>query len=312
MQNMNHAPVDTQPRPSLFAASALVLLASIGLWAASLAALLLNGSSVMAVNLIYYLPFMAIPVALYMRRHPGLADAMRLKPLALLPSLTVTLLALMSVYAASFLAEVWNAGWNALGLYSTSTSFIPESWAEQMLSVIGMAAIPAVCEELVFRGFAMAAWEHMGTAFAVWTTSALFALLHGNLFGLPAYLLVGATAGFVTWTLDSVYAGMLYHTVYNTACLVIPWMLRDQAAAEEAVTGSQLASLAPSLILLALMMTIMMLSLRWRARQMDIEPLPRIRRSLTAREKRIVWAMLLFLLFTLAAMTWLTATGGPV
>lgn len=295
--------IESQPRPSLSAASGLVLLAVVGLWVSTLAELALPvGNAMTLINLLYYLPFIALPLAVALHRRPGLSEALRLNPLPALPTLTLALLALLSAYVASGLTAAWGIGLDALGLHSAGTVALPQSRGEMALAIIMMAALPAVCEELLFRGFALAAWESRGTAFAIGVTSALFALLHGNLYGLPAYLLVGAVAGFATFALNTVYAGIAYHTIYNAACLIIPWMLGADAEVQAAADGATAFSIALEVIMMACMMAMLMASLRLRARRMGVEPIPRIRRPLSPRDRATLLAAVAAMLTTNAAV----------
>ena len=211
------------PRPSLTAAGLFVLLAALGQWATSALELALPNASVALLIALYYVPFVGVPLLLYARRRPGLGEAMRLDAPPALPMLSVALLALMSVYVASALSALWGAGLDALGLKSPGSLPPPQNERELISSILLSAALPAVAEEMLFRGVVLSAWESRGTALAIGVSTALFALLHANLYGLPAFLLVGAVAGFAAWALHSVYAAIAYHTIYNAACLAIPY-----------------------------------------------------------------------------------------
>ena len=311
MNDPVYAKISGGGRPTILAASGFMLLAAAGLWASSLLSALFPVGAKWGLaleNLAYYLPFVALPIALYARRRPGLADAMRLRPLPGLTVLTLALLGLLSVYVASGLAALWQYGLDALGLPAVPSVPMPRTERELISMILSMAALPAVCEELLFRGFALAAWESRGTAFAVGVTAALFALLHGNLYGLPAYLLVGAVAGFVTVALDSVYAGIVYHTIYNTACLVIPYLLAGvDEAADAALTGPMLLSVALELVLPSVLLAMLLLTLRLRARNAGVVVVPRIRRPLSGAERAMLLAAVLLMLATNAAVLALSA-----
>ena len=291
------------PRPTLTAASGFVCLAVAGLWAASLAGIALGTADMGVLNAIYYLPFVGLPLWLYARGRKGLGEALRLNPLPGTSVLTITLLALLTVYVASFLSYVWGLGLDALGLTMPNSAPMPLTRRELALAILTMAAFPAVFEELLFRGFVLSAWESRGTAFAIGVSAALFALLHGNLYGLPAYVLVGAVAGFVTWALDSVYAGIAYHTLYNAACLVIPFLMGGQggAGADAAMSGAQLTALLVQSTLLEALMVMLLYGMRRRALAAGVLSIPRIRRPLTDAERlTLVLAVLLMAASTAA------------
>ena len=314
MREPVYSKIEDSARPTLFAANGFILLAAVGLWASALIDLALPlKSSLVLANALYYLPFVALPIALYARKRPGLSDAMRLNPLPVLPTLSVALLALISVYAASALAALWEIPLEALGLRSTVSIALPQTRRELAISIVGMAALPAVCEELLFRGFALSAWESRGTWFAAGVTSALFALLHGNLFGLPAYLLVGAISAFVTFALNSLYAGIVYHTIYNAACLTLPYLLiRENAAEPVPLDGAQLLMLIVETAAMFALMAMLLATLRMRAKLNGIEPVPRIYRPVERRDRVMLWTAVAVMLASAIILIALSgaATGG--
>ena len=155
MQDPIYSKIENQPRPTLFAASGFVLLAAVGLWISTLLELLLPDAGMAIVNALYYLPFMLLPVGLYMLRQPGLVPAMRLNAIPVLPTLSAALLGLLSVYVASMLSAVWGTALDALGLRGLSGAPVPQNEAELVTSILTLAAMPAICEELLFRGFVL-------------------------------------------------------------------------------------------------------------------------------------------------------------
>lgn len=310
MQDPIYSKIENQPRPTLFAASGFVLLAAVGLWISTLLELLLPDAGMAIVNALYYLPFMLLPVGLYMLRQPGLVPAMRLNALPVLPTLSAALLGLLSVYVASMLSAVWGTALDALGLRGLSGAPVPQSEAELVTSILTLAAMPAICEELLFRGFVLSAWESRGTWFAMGVTAVLFALLHGNLYGIPAYLLVGAVAGYLAFALDSLYAAMIYHTVYNASCLVLPYLASGQGEADVAIDAATVFSLALQTIMIAAMMAMLIVTLRLRARREGIEPIPRIRRPLEGRDKVMLLAAVLVMTTSMLILLIVSARGG--
>ena len=310
MQDPIYSKIENQPRPTLFAASGFVLLAAVGLWISTLLELLLPDASMAIVNALYYLPFMLLPVGLYMLRQPGLVPAMRLNALPVLPTLSAALLGLLSVYVASMLSAVWGTALDVLGLRGLSGAPVPQSEAELVTSILTLAAMPAICEELLFRGFVLSAWESRGTWFAMGVTAVLFALLHGNLYGIPAYLLVGAVAGYLAFALDSLYAAMIYHTVYNASCLVLPYLASGQGDADVAIDAATVFSLALQTIMIAAMMAMLIVTLRLRARREGIEPIPRIRRPLEGRDKVMLLAAVLVMTTSMLILLIVSARGG--
>ena len=310
MQDPIYSRIESQPRPTLTAASGFICLAVAGLWVSTLAEVALNVSGMALLNAIYYLPFVGLPLFLYARRRPGLSESLRLNPLPGLSVLSLALLGLLSVYAASALTAAWGVGLDALGLRAPGATPMPRTERELALSILTMAAFPAVCEELLFRGFVLSAWESRGTRYAIGVTAVLFALLHGNLYGIPAYLLVGAVAGYLAFALDSLYAAMIYHTVYNASCLVLPYLASGQGEADVAIDAATVFSLALQTIMIAAMMAMLIVTLRLRARREGLEPIPRIRRPLEGRDKVMLLAAVLVMTTSMLILLIVSARGG--
>lgn len=298
MQDNIYNEITGKARPSLFAASGLLLLAVLGLWAASLLASLAPSGmdQDLLVNALYYLPFIGLPILLYALRRPGISEGMRMNPVSPFSMVMAAMLGLWCVYIASVCTGAWNALLEMLGLEPFGEAEAAGSARELTLSIITLAAIPAIFEELLFRGFVLSAWETRGTAFGIGVTAVFFALLHGNLFGWPAYLMVGVISGYLCYALNSIYASMAFHTVYNTACLVITYMASKISSDEVEASGSVVLSMVIDGILIAGLIALILRAFELRRRMNHIEPIPRIRRPLDMKDKLMLWA-------ALAAMT---------
>jgi len=289
----------TRPRPTLFAASGFVLLAAIGLWiSAVIVSMIPSGDrdAFAIMDVVYYLPFLILPMAIYMLKRRGLSEGLRLNPVPIFPTLIIIMLAILGVFICSILANLWVILLELLGLEYVDMSVVPGTREELMLSVITLAAIPAVCEELLMRGFVFSAWETRGTRLALWVSTLFFTLLHGNIFGIPAYIYTGLVAGFLVYALDSLYAGIIYHTVYNSACLLVSYIAAmDTAALEqshallEVMGKGELAfSLITELLMLGLMASIGLRTLNLRRKLTGIQPFLRVREPLSTREKAVI------------------------
>lgn len=81
--------------------------------------------------------------------------------------------------------------------------------------VLAYAALPAITEELVFRGILCAEYERHGTSIAVLLSTLLFTLVHFNLAGFPVYLFAGFVLSVTTFLCRSVWGAILAHFIYN-------------------------------------------------------------------------------------------------
>jgi sodium transport system permease protein len=86
--------------------------------------------------------------------------------------------------------------------------------------LVVLGVLPAVCEELAFRGFL---FTGLRRSFRPWTaillSSFLFAVYHMNVFQMVPHFLLGIVLGLLAWKGNGVLPPMLFHLVYNVLVL---------------------------------------------------------------------------------------------
>ncbi|MBN1282187.1 MAG: CPBP family intramembrane metalloprotease [Proteobacteria bacterium] len=112
-----------------------------------------------------------------------------------------------------------------------------------------LCLVPAVCEELFFRGFCQGSLSsRWGSAWAIAAASALFALMHGNPYHAHLYFLLGALFGWVFYATASLWAAAFCHAFNNSWTFLNhvrgfefplggPWYLIDIAIAAAAAAA---------------------------------------------------------------------------
>lgn len=105
----------------------------------------------------------------------------------------------------------------------TTPIFVPADGPVQMLAILALAVMPAVCEELFFRGAVLPRLLQCASRWqAVLLTTLLFALMHGSLAGVAGHLLSGLLFSLVMLQTGRVEIPMLLHLFYNLSALVWP------------------------------------------------------------------------------------------
>lgn len=87
--------------------------------------------------------------------------------------------------------------------------------------LIVFAVVPAICEEIVFRGVIMSSFEGCGISPAVIGTSLLFAFAHMSIERFPVYFFSSVVLCFVVYVSRSIIAAIVIHSVYNIAALTM-------------------------------------------------------------------------------------------
>ncbi len=79
-----------------------------------------------------------------------------------------------------------------------------------------IAILPAVCEEVTFRGMIFSGLQHRTRAInAIVITALLFAVFHLSLHRFTGVFLIGLAATYVVWISNSIFTGMLMHMICN-------------------------------------------------------------------------------------------------
>ncbi len=134
-------------------------------------------------------------------------------------SLILIFSAALAMISGGLLLGMLLGGLNRLSdnfsLYNTFVSKSSGSFTNSLYLILAYALLPAICEELVYRGILCHEYEKGGVLKAVVFSSAFFALLHFDIVNLPTYLLCGAVLCLVMYATRSLVAAMIVHFLYN-------------------------------------------------------------------------------------------------
>lgn len=127
--------------------------------------------------------------------------------------------------------------------------------ANPWLTLFTLCVLPAVCEEFLFRGVLLCAFEACGTRAAIVGASLLFAAAHMSLEKFATYFFCSVILCFAVYVSRSLLAAVLLHAVYNIASVYSGAYLSGVAAHLDSF-----ALLFIVLLLLLLVLTIFALS----------------------------------------------------
>ena len=98
------------------------------------------------------------------------------------------------------------------------------------IAVATVGLVPAVCEELMFRGFLQRGMEAFGARRAVVISGLLFGLFHFDFQRLAAQMLLGLVIAYVVYRSGSLLNGMLLHFLHNAGSVVLTGLSAPLAA----------------------------------------------------------------------------------
>lgn len=86
-----------------------------------------------------------------------------------------------------------------------------------LLVVVVVGIIPAISEELVFRGLMQTELreEKWNMHLVIWVTAFIFSAIHMQFYGFFPRLFLGAMMGYIAWWTNSLSAPMIFHALNN-------------------------------------------------------------------------------------------------
>ncbi len=134
-------------------------------------------------------------------------------------SLLLILSAALLMASGGMLLRVLFGGISSLSqsfsLYDTFISKDNGTVANTLYLILAYAALPAICEEFVYRGILCHEYERGGVLRAVLLSSLFFTLLHFNLQNLPTYFFSGIILAMTLYATRSLLGSVLAHFLYN-------------------------------------------------------------------------------------------------
>lgn len=104
------------------------------------------------------------------------------------------------------------------------TSVVVDSGSDLALTLVFVALIPAIAEEYLFRGNIARGLAKNGYFFAVFVSSALFALMHGNPLQLVHQFIIGVACAVLYFSTRSLIPSILLHFLNNAIALVLGYL----------------------------------------------------------------------------------------
>ncbi|MDH5380461.1 MAG: CPBP family intramembrane metalloprotease [Cyclobacteriaceae bacterium] len=103
-----------------------------------------------------------------------------------------------------------------------------DSPAQFALALIVIAVLPAIGEELVFRGYLQTEFNaaFRNPHIAIWLSAILFSAIHMQFFGFVPRLLLGALFGYLYWWSGNLLYPITAHLVQNGSQVIIMYMVQ--------------------------------------------------------------------------------------
>ena len=94
-------------------------------------------------------------------------------------------------------------------------------WVVLLISIL----IPAVFEEILFRGAMQSALAEYGTAVSIIAPAVCFSLIHIDLSNIAGSFIAGLLCGYLTYSFGSIIPAVLVHIIYNSYYLIMDFLV---------------------------------------------------------------------------------------
>lgn len=91
-----------------------------------------------------------------------------------------------------------------------------------LIALFNIALVPAICEEILFRGYVLRSFEKSwGIMWAIIISGIIFGMFHLQLANVLPLASIGILLAFMTWISQSIYPAMIAHFVNNGASVLV-------------------------------------------------------------------------------------------
>ncbi len=160
------------------------------------------------IQLVVYL----LPLAFYLKvRGTDLAASLKIHPVGPQKMPFITIMTLIFFVGSILLRYMGLFFFDSAMVETPSAIYIPMEGANRFLMILCNIILPAVFEEVLFRGILLSEYRFYGTALSIATSSLMFAMLHLSLENFFYYVFMGVVFSVITLASQSIVPAILIH-----------------------------------------------------------------------------------------------------
>ena len=126
---------------------------------------------------------------------------------------------------ANVVASYFVAFFESLGAEDAPPpSFLEPNSQSLLVNIVVFALLPALLEEMVFRGYVLRALRRYGDWSAIVVSAVLFGLMHGNISQIPFALIVGLALGWLYVATENIWLAVSVHFTNNAFSFLLEYL----------------------------------------------------------------------------------------
>lgn len=158
----------------------------------------------------------ALPAVVYVKiKGASIKNELRFNSLSLIDALLVIVAFTAAYFVAVFINLLGEILISLLGDLIIPDIPFATNPLEYIVLLLVIAGSAGICEEILFRGFILRAYEKLGMWPGIMITALLFSILHLNIQNILAPFFLGIILGYVVYKTNSILAGIIGHFINN-------------------------------------------------------------------------------------------------
>lgn len=164
-----------------------------------------------------------------------------------------------------------------IGYTSTSSSIVISNFSTYLMYVVLICIIPAVCEEILFRGLICNGLKKIGNGTAIFGSAFLFMIMHGGPDQTVHQFILGIVLALVFLTTNNLWASIIVHFLNNFIAVTISYIYYGDSSATSETTGVYLVeyiiyALISAVVVALLIYLLLKVLSKYSKREEEVEP----------------------------------------
>ena len=134
--------------------------------------------------------------------------------------LSCLIISLLCLFGLSQVSNIFLEVLESLGYHSSASSISVETIWDLLIYTFLVAIVPAICEEIMFRGLVLNGLARCGKYFAIIMSAVLFTLMHGSPDQTIHQFILGVVLGFIVYYTGNLWLTIIIHFMNNFIVLV--------------------------------------------------------------------------------------------
>lgn len=187
-------------------------------------------------NMVEYIVLLGLPLltGLWITRKDAISPVY-VKKMSPSFGIGLFLVGLGVVVVGNWVNEVWLIGLSGIGISPAEMPDTQDGSVQALiLNILMVGILPAILEELVFRGLILQSLRFAGDTIAIVVSGILFGLMHGTINQIPFAIILGIYFGYVALKTGNILLSMALHFANNTVAVIMEYVTYGMETADVA------------------------------------------------------------------------------